>query len=113
MLPRWNHTYDMQRSTIVMPCNTSGPLDPEFFSQFGIVDVDWSHMKHQWANTKPMDSSGLMVKQAQSLRGRNPNCRCEKTSALARFSTEKAIICQDRLGTNTRRVDSNTPNARL
>jgi hypothetical protein len=84
----------MQRSTIVMPCNTSGPLtalggrwthlrappprsvlygesltnytwaahendsatrglvgslDPAFFSQFGIVDVDWSHMKHQWA----------------------------------------------------------------
>jgi hypothetical protein len=74
-LPRWNHTYDMARSTIVMPCNTSGPLDPDFFSQFGIVDVDWSHMKHQWANTKPMDSSGLMVKQAQALRARNPNCR--------------------------------------
>ena len=31
-----------------MPCNTSGPLDSKFFSQFGIVDVDWSHMKAVW-----------------------------------------------------------------
>ena len=29
--------YNMSLSTIVMPCNTSGPLDPTFFSQFGIV----------------------------------------------------------------------------
>ena len=49
-----------------MPCNTSGPLDPEFFSQFGIVDIDWSHMKLQWANQQPMDSSGLMLAQAQA-----------------------------------------------
>ena len=40
--------YNMSLSTVVMPCNTSGPLDPAFFSQFGIVDVDWSHMKAVW-----------------------------------------------------------------
>ena len=34
-LPNWTPTYNMSLSTIVMPCNTSGPLDPEFFSQFG------------------------------------------------------------------------------
>ena len=73
--PKWNASYDMQRSTIVMPCNTSGPLDPQFFSQFGIVDIDWSHQKLQWANQQPMDSSGLMLKQAQALRKLNPNTR--------------------------------------
>jgi hypothetical protein len=40
--------YNMSLSTVVMPCNTSGPLDSKFFSQFGIVDVDWSHMKAVW-----------------------------------------------------------------
>ena len=39
------------------------------------ADVDWSHMKTVWANQHPMDSSGLMVKQAEALRALNPHTR--------------------------------------
>jgi hypothetical protein len=47
-VPRCVHAwsrYNMSQSTIIMPCNTSGMLDPAFFSRFGIVDVDWSNQK--------------------------------------------------------------------
>eukprot|EP00040_Diaphanoeca_grandis_P030025 m.176861 g.176861 ORF g.176861 m.176861 type:complete len:442 (+) comp31864_c0_seq2:206-1531(+) len=74
-LPHWTPTYDMQQSTIIMPCNTSGQLDPQFFSQFGIVDVDWSNMKAVWDNQHPMNSSGLMIEQAMAIRAINPNTR--------------------------------------
>ena len=73
--PKWAPTYNMSLSTIVMPCNDSGPLDPQFFSQFGLVDIDWSHMKGVWANQHPMDSTGLMVKQAEVLKALNPQAR--------------------------------------
>ena len=51
--PHWPGNYNMQQSTVIMPCNTSGPLDPQFFSQFGIVDVDWSNMKSVWVRPPP------------------------------------------------------------
>lgn len=47
--PQFSPTYDMQSSTIVQPCNQSGFLEPpEFYAQFGIVDVDWSNAKSLW-----------------------------------------------------------------
>ena len=66
-LPHYKQTWDMQRSTIIMPCNKTGPLDPAFFGQFGVVDVDWSNNKYAWANQHPMNSSGLMLEQAISI----------------------------------------------
>jgi hypothetical protein len=66
--------YNMSLSTVAMPCNTSGPLDPEFFSQFGIVDVDWSHMKAVWYAPSPLHPyvwSGSAL-----LRKESPIARC-------------------------------------
>jgi hypothetical protein len=40
-----------------------------------IVDIDWSHMKGVWANQHPMDSTGLMVKQATALKALNPQAK--------------------------------------
>ncbi len=39
-VPKWTPTYDMQQSTVIMPCNYSGFFDPQFLSQFGLVDFD-------------------------------------------------------------------------
>ena len=64
--PTWPPTYDMQSSTIVQPCNTSGFLDPSVFSQFGIVDVDWSNGKAQWVRP-PMSAEELLDEQAARL----------------------------------------------
>ena len=65
----------MNLSTIIQPCNDSGPFDPAFGSKFGIADYDWSNMKNVWVNTKPMDCEKLLVEQAQMNRKLNPQSR--------------------------------------
>ena len=65
----------MNLSTIIQPCNDSGPFDPAFGSKFGIADYDWSNMKNVWVNTKPMDCEKLLVEQAQMNRKLNPHSK--------------------------------------
>eukprot|EP00729_Bicosta_minor_P027387 gene27387-23862_t len=38
ILPPWPATWLMNASTIIQPCNMSGPFDPEFGSKFGEVE---------------------------------------------------------------------------
>lgn len=65
-VPNWEPTYDMQRSTIVQPCNMSGFLEPiSFYAQFGIVDIDWSNAKSTWVQP-PMSCEEQLVNQVRS-----------------------------------------------
>jgi hypothetical protein len=47
-LPLFNHTYDMQQSTIAMPCNYSGWMDSTLMAQFGVVSFDWANHENSW-----------------------------------------------------------------
>ena len=38
--PRWPATYQMNKSTIFMPCNDSGFLDPVISAEWGVVDFE-------------------------------------------------------------------------
>lgn len=64
-LPTMKPTWQMNLSTIVMPCNNSGFTDPSRTAGFGIVDFDWSNSKAQWAKAKPMNDEELLMKQVQ------------------------------------------------
>eukprot|EP01048_Picozoa_sp_COSAG05_P008710 COSAG05_NODE_678_length_7984_cov_3.957134_3_plen_811_part_00 len=66
--PKWPPTYSMPKSTIVMPCNSSGFLDPAFAAQWGICDIDWSNLKQQWDKDNPMDCSQLLIEQARRIK---------------------------------------------
>ena len=46
-IPGANHpvTYMLNRSTILMACNTSGLFSPASVKGWGIIDVDWSNAK--------------------------------------------------------------------
>jgi hypothetical protein len=66
VLPLFPPTWDMQQSTMVMPCNYSGIMDMKgSVGKFGIVDFDWSNMKKIWSNAHPMDAEELMIDQAK------------------------------------------------
>ena len=41
VVPKWKSTWNLQESTIVMPCSMKGMLNATFFGQFGLVDIDW------------------------------------------------------------------------
>ena len=68
----WSPTYNMSMSTIIMPCNTSGYFDPGAAARYGLVDIDWSNAKQEWANAKPMDCEERLVTQARLIKSQNP-----------------------------------------
>jgi len=71
----WAPTYNMSMSTIIMPCNTTGYFEPSAAARYGIVDVDWSNAKREWANAKPMDCEERLVQQARLIKAENPHTR--------------------------------------
>lgn len=78
--PKWAPTYDMAKSTIFMPCNVSGFLNPEIAAKWGIVDFDWSNGKGDWTKQHPMDCEERLVAQADLVKTANPDA---KVHALA------------------------------
>ena len=73
--PVWPATWDLQSSTIIQPCNMSGFLEPaEFWSKFGVVDVDWSNAKSLWV-VPPMSAEELLVEQAARLKAARPGVK--------------------------------------
>ena len=65
-LPLFKPMYNMQQSTIAMPCNYTGFLDMSGdIGRFGIVDFDWSNAKEVWSNAHPMNAEELLLDQAK------------------------------------------------
>lgn len=64
--PRWAPTWALNESTIIQPCNTTGFLDIDFYSQFAVVDVDWSNAKQLWV-VPPMECQELLIEQCGEL----------------------------------------------
>ena len=64
-VPNRPPTYQMNISTIIMPCNNSGYTDPSSTKGWGVVDFDWSNAKAIWAKSKPMNDEELLFKQVQ------------------------------------------------
>jgi len=75
IVPRWEPTYNMARSTIVMPCNQTGFTDPKLMAKFGIADFDWSNAKVAWSSATPMDCEERLVTQAEMVKAVNPSAR--------------------------------------
>ena len=64
-VPPYPVSYQMNRSTIIMPCNESGFTDPLSTRGWAIVDFDWSNAKEEWAKAKPMDCEERLVEQVR------------------------------------------------
>eukprot|EP00759_Apiculatamorpha_spiralis_P046574 PhF_6_TR42883/c0_g1_i2/m.64969 len=62
-VPTYPPTYQMNLSTIIMPCNYSGYTDPSTTTGWALIDFDWSNAKSIWAANKPMDCAEQLYKQ--------------------------------------------------
>ncbi|CAE8730362.1 unnamed protein product [Polarella glacialis] len=71
-IPTFPPTYQMNRSTIIMPCNSSGLTDPASTKGWGIVDFDWSNGKDIWAKAKPMNCEEMLVEQVKKTTSASP-----------------------------------------
>jgi hypothetical protein len=70
-------TWQMNLSTIIMPCNNTGFTDPQTTLGWGIVDFDWSNSKGTgsapgWAKHQPMDDEEMLFKQVQMTAAATP-----------------------------------------
>lgn len=96
-LPSWKADYSMSRSTIIMPCNTSGTLNVSMASQYGLVDIDWSNAKHLWANSRPMDCEERLVEQAKNIKKANPDTKVwvyrNLVKALPWYTSVREKLC--------------------
>ena len=80
VLPPWPSTYEMKMSTVIMPCNGTGLIDPTSavagdFSKWSFASIDWSNGKDGptgWSKGRPMDAETGMVEQAARLVAANP-----------------------------------------
>ena len=43
--PHYPQTYNMTRSTAIMICNSTGPVDAEWAARWWLVDIDWNSDK--------------------------------------------------------------------
>eukprot|EP00912_Choanoflagellata_sp_UC4_P000772 UC4_evm2s485 len=62
-LPSVEPRYQMNRSTIIMPCNNSGYMDPERTKAWSIIDFDWSNGKAIWTKSRPMNDEEVLQNQ--------------------------------------------------
>ena len=74
-LPDWAPTWDMAQSTIIMPCNYTGLVDPAVYTDFGLVDFDWSNGRSAWSSASPMNDQELLLRQAQAVKAATPSAR--------------------------------------
>ena len=71
-VPRWNPTWQMNRSTVLYACNTTGMHDVAEAVKFGLVVYDWSNGIGIWAKARPMDAEALLLKQAEAVLAADP-----------------------------------------
>ena len=45
LIPTWTPTYAMNQSTVIMPCNYTGPTNPSTTAGWKYLDFDWSNWK--------------------------------------------------------------------
>ena len=80
VVPPWPPSYVMSASTVLMPCNGTGLIDPTSplagdFTKWAFARIDWSNGKDGptgWSKGRPMDAESGMVEQAARLVAANP-----------------------------------------
>lgn len=74
-LPNWEPTYNSTLSTVIMPCNWTGLVDPRVYKGYGLVDFDWNSAKAIWSSATPMTCEETLVKQAEMTKAENPGAK--------------------------------------
>ena len=95
-LPRWEPTFNMSLSTIIMPCEYDKFITDPTIRKFGVVDLDWSNSKALWVNEKPMQCEENLVKQATIMKAETPLSKVwvyrDPVLAMPWFTTVRKIM---------------------
>ena len=67
-VPTWPATWQMNASTIIMPCNYTGYQVPKTVADWGITDFDWSNNLAGWSSSTPMDNDERQLIQVKMIK---------------------------------------------
>ena len=48
-------------------------MDSEFLARWGVVSMDWSNARAEWAQGKPMDCDGRLMDQVRAIKSASEN----------------------------------------
>lgn len=76
-LPSLPQTWQLNKSTIIQPCNYTGYSDPLSLRNWGVIDFDWSNGKgtgdaEGWAKHRPMDDEEMLFEQVRMTKAASP-----------------------------------------
>eukprot|EP01084_Bolivina_argentea_P134701 237516_1 len=103
VVPKWPPQYQMNLSTLVMPCNESGYFNDaalQKLAKFGIVSIDWSNAKQQWANAQPMDCEERLLTQVKAIKAINPSTKTWVYRNLVKALPYVKLHCKPNLSHN-------------
>ncbi len=73
VIPSYPQQWQMNKSTAIMICNSTGPVDAGWAKQWHLVDIDWNSDKVQWSATKPMSNEEEMIANVEAIVQANPD----------------------------------------
>ena len=56
-------------------CNYSGFTDPKVYTNWGLVDFDWSNARSIWSSAAPMSDQETLLQQAQAVKAATPTAK--------------------------------------
>ena len=73
--PPFSPTWQLNKSTIIMPCNYTGLTYEDVTKNWAYTDFDWSNSLEQWSSAVPMDTEERMLAQASMTKAGAPDTR--------------------------------------
>lgn len=74
-VPPYPPTWQLNKSTIMMPCSYTNFTYSDVTMGWGITDFDWSNGLAQWSDAVPMDTDERLLMQAQLTKAAQPDTK--------------------------------------
>lgn len=98
LLPRFPPTWEVARSTIIQPCNSSGFMDPSLGAAFGIVSFDYNNGRAVWEKQQQPDCEEMSVEQCRMVKALRNDTHCwvyrNTELAFAALTTDRRVMTE-------------------
>ena len=99
LLPRFAPTWDVSRSTIIQPCNSSGYMDSKTAAAFGIISFDYNNGRAVWEKQAAPQCEEMSVEQCRRAKAVRNDTKCwvyrNTELAFAALTTDRKLMREE------------------
>ena len=99
LLPRFAPTWDVSRSTIIQPCNSSGYMDSKTAAAFGIISFDYNNGRAVWEKQAAPQCEEMSVEQCRRVKAVRNDTKCwvyrNTELAFAALTTDRKLMREE------------------